>query len=463
MPDNNSLLSKSDAMNWLKSPYILCALVGIVAIYVFLTNADTHFIDADKEPCYLTVSHPLEADLKGIENKKIEIPANTKLRLYGKWGYGYLVEDTSTGLRCVVNLGKDSLAKEGSADALNRRFDPEFKSYVKADNTKDIFVGRKINEIIKKYGDYTMAVPEEGIYFFRYLTPLVDGTRYESGLTLHTDSTGTILSSSVPQKSHTSSNFFKILPFYSTICSWNLATHSTNKLYSSDNDSEEESSGFFGTIFGWIISLIVGILKFGLLLVILALMFILPGMIIASITGPMIYMKHISSTTIDIINYCFTIPLEYIILVSLLDVTHGVWLVTLPLFVMLAFIATMMPSNMTSSRRCPKCRSVDSIKHKYTVIDTRERTEIENVDIESDKAKYKGYNLAKLRHEWGQDIEHLKFLVTITETDTQDDWHCTICGDSGSKVTTTVKRKRELIDTRKETQIWVEKDSLDFL
>ena len=454
---DNSAKPRLSAATWHKSPYLLLLPIVAGLIIWLLCWSDRHFVsDNQVEETVITLSAPLQEYSSGLPDS-LAFPAGTQLSMLGHFDNAILVEDTAgRRFRIFLKPSDYTVAIPGNAD--KRHFDTHYYFYVKASDPEQVLVGKNINDIIKKYGDYTYGDPSAGYYGFRYLTPLVDGVRYESGVALLTDSDGNVISSRILKPEYSSSNFFHILPFYDTITSWNLARGFHSLFRDKSPEPEHESKGFFGTIFGWIWGIIVWLFKLVILIVLLGAIFIVPPMAIAAITGPLIHFKHISSGTIDLINLVFSIPLEYIIFITLTDYFHQLWLVAMPFFALCAIAAIWMPSQLTTGRRCPKCRAVDTLKSTTTKLDERVRYEYEYRVHESDKLKYKGYNLRRGQDEWAQKVTYSRVRYKITETDYRRDWVCTACGASGTSYSTDKKRKFDgVVESETHNRLWKEK------
>lgn len=449
--------SRLSASTWLSSPYLLLIPVVAGLIIWLLCWSDRHFVSDNRvEETAITLSEPVEESTTGLPDP-VSLPEGSRLSLLGHYNNGFLVEDAE-GRRFRINLKPENYTTDGTGNAANRYFNSQYHFYVKASDPEKVFVGKNINEIIKKYGDYTFGDPAAGYYAFRYLTPLVNGVRNEHGVAFITDSEGTITASQLLTPEYPTSNFFKILPFYDTILSWNLA-RGFNSLYSDESaEPEKESRGFFGTIFGWIWSVIVWLFNFAILIVLLMAIFFVPPMAIAAITGPMIHFRHISSVKIDLINVILSVPLEYIIFITLIDYFHQLWLVALPFFAFLAIAAVWIPSNLTTGRRCSECSAVDTLKHTTTKLDERVRYEYEDRVHESDKLKYKGYSLKRGQEEWAQKVTYSRVRYKITETDYRHDWVCSACGASGTSTSTDKKRKFDgVVESQTHDRLWKEK------
>ena len=448
--------SSPKILNWLKSPYILFLILAAGIAWLLLTNGDNHFVTSEKTN--LTFNKEMQIVRPG-ETEPTNYPAGAPFRLLAYTGNNFLLEDEQ-GVRMVMPVpSADSYSLSGSKVGMNRHIEWTFDSYMKADDPDAIAVGQNIDDFIKERGDFTEGNPLVGYYEFKYIVPVINGVRYESGIALHTDENGVITSGEVINKDHTSSNLFTALPFFDTIVSWNLVTHGVNKLYDDYevSSADNEKKGFLSLIMGWIWDFIVWILKLGLLIVILAVVFIVPAMAICSVTGPMIYIKSIPTSAINVINLLFAIPVLYITLLSMTDYFHSIWWIMFPIFVAFVVSACSAVLSSTSGRRCPKCRAVDSIKSNHTKLDTRVSTEYETVDHESDTLKHKGYNVTKGREEWTQDTYSKLYRITTTETDWRVDWHCEACGDSGTSTYTKTDKKRELVRTERGKNVWTPK------
>lgn len=457
--ENESSMKLSDKKptwkTWLLSPYLLYIGLAALVIWYLTNNAHTHYVPEQSEKGLVTLTGDFSTILPG-ETEPTVFPSGKQFDLLGRLGQQWILEDPSTGLRFTSlksDLGEPELS--GNEEILNRLVNTGFHSYVKADSFDNVFIGRNINDIVKEIGDYTEANPAEGYYYFKYVVPLVGKQRNESGLVLTTDSEGKVTASTMKKLDSSSSNNLAILPFYSTITSWNLLTHGVNDLYSIVKP--EKKKGFFAMIFGWIFSLIWGLCKLVILLVIIGLIFFLPATAVLAITGPMVRMKAFSSKTITLINLAFVIPLEYILFVSFADYFHSISLIAIPIF--LALIAGVVASilNMTVGRRCPNCGAVDSLYTESKKVDERVTTSQETYTSEGKKLKYKGISMKTLDHTWEQDVSHRTYFITVTETDYQDDTYCRCCDYHSTSIRTEKKKSRELGFEEKEKRKWVPK------
>lgn len=454
---------KLDIMLWLKSPYILWSLIAIVAVVgICLMDRDTHFVDRNREATILTFNQDMEFKRPGEEQSTL-YNAATPFKMLGRYMNRWIVEDPDGNRMYIARPKKDTYTLTGpldeTSDGSRREIKKSYHTYIKADAIDKIAIGKYISEFIDEYGDCTNANPSAGRYEFTYLYPLVDGTRYESGLLLNTDSEGKIVSSGAVNPKNTSKNFFNYLPFFDTIVSWNLVSLFSGGLYEDiDPETEDNDEGFVSMILGWIWGVLLWFIKLALLLLIIGLVFILPTMAVCSLTGPMIHIKSISDQVIGGINAFFAVPLLYILLISFTDAFHEVWIVALPIFLLMAVTALTMTVSQTIGRRCSQCRSVDSIKSTTVQLDQRTSTRYETRKYADDKLKHKGYSLSRGREEWTRNVSYATYLITTVETDWRDDWHCEVCGHSGSRVYTTTKETKEFVDSRNDKEIWIEKN-----
>lgn len=440
---------------WLLSPYLLYIGLAALVIWYVTNNADTHYVPEQQERGLVTLNESFSRILPG-DTEPTVFPAGKQFELLGRLGQQWILEDPQTGLRFTnlkSELGECELS--GNEEIVNRLVNTGFHSYVKADSYDDVFVGRNINDVVSKVGDYTEANPEKGYYWFKYLVPLVGKERNESGLVLTTDPDGVIVGSNMKKPEASESNKLAILPFYSTITSWNLLTHGVNNLY--ETVKPEKEKGFFATIFGWIFGLIWGLCKFVLLLGIILLIFFLPATAILAITGPMVKMKAFSSTQIMLINLAFVVPLEYILFVSFADYFHSASWIAIPIFLVIIVGVMAAISDMTVGRRCPKCGAVDSNYTESKMVDVRVSTHQESYTHEDPKLKYKGVSMKTMDHTWEQDVSHRTYFVTVTETDYQDDTYCRCCDYHRTSIRTEKKKSRELAFEDKEKRKWVPK------
>lgn len=453
----NNKNGRTGIMRFIISPYILYSvLAGMLVLWLFFVDNKQHLSEVEGIPSEFRLSEPLSIKSPEPDGVMMEYPSGTSLKLYGRTGTNWIVEDEN-GIRRIISAPKDDSYSFSSGDeGLNTIVNSEYALYVSAKNTDDVLVGENINDVIRKYGDYTEANTAKGYYYFKQIHPLIGRVRYESGISLSTDSSGIVIASAAPENSYTTSNLFGYLPFYNTICSWNLANRAFNRLIQTDMPVEEQSKGFLNILLGLIWGFVWGCCKIVIALVFLFLVFVIPASVIVSVTGPMVYIKTISTKCIMYINLFFTIPLEYILLISMTDYCHQVWWIAFPIFVFMAAAGVMIPINMTMDRRCPKCGEVDTREFKRTVLDVREKSRLEEDHYESETAKHK-YNYRKMRNEWLQDTYTKLYRITETEKDIQTDWVCKACGATGTSVHTERTSKREHIETDRGKNVWVKK------
>ncbi|MDE7125639.1 MAG: hypothetical protein K2O12_04075, partial [Muribaculaceae bacterium] len=373
------------------SPYLLFLFIAGITIWYCTSNAETHFVPETPARGLISYNEVFTHILPG-DTEPTQYPAGHTFEVLGKFGNQCLLEDSATGTRfATIAPKKDTYTTAGNPDILNRHINSSFCTYVKTDDVKDIFIGRNIKDVVAEIGDYTEANPASGYYFFKYLVPITGRIRHESGTVFRTDASGKIIASDELSAEETSSNLFGYLPFYSSIVSWNILNHGVDNLISIAEPEVEK--GFFAMILGWIWGFIWSLVKLAIMLVIIALIFILPATAILAVTGPMVRIKTISTTTINYINFIFAAPIEYILFISFTDYFHESWWVAGPIFFLFTLCAFGAINAMTVNRRCVKCGAVDSMESESTILDVRTKVRIENETYEDRKLKYKGFSL----------------------------------------------------------------------
>lgn len=444
--------------SWLLSPYLLYIGIAVLVIWYITGNARTHFASDSTERAKVTFEEGIKQGLPG-DDFVTEFPAGQTFEILARQGGQWILEDPATGVRftrVVPEKRKTPYTISGNTDALRKLVSPTFHSYVKADDVKNVFIGRNISDVVKEIGDYNEGNPAKGYYYFRYLTPVTGSVRHESGVVFTTDADGVITASDEADPESTSSNLFGKLPFYSDIVSWNLITHGVNSLVSQAEPKEEK--GWLSLFLGWIWGFVWGLCKIVIMFVIIGLIFFLPATAIVAVTGPMVRVAKIKSSTIRWINCIAVIPLEYILFISFTDYFHTLWWIAGPIFLCFAIGAVSAIEDMTSARRCTKCGAIDSHYTESKVLDVREKVRLEETVNEDRNLKYKGYSLKTMSDQWEQEVRYRTWRITTIETDTQYDTYCHNCDYHVTRVSTTKKTKRELWDRQTEKRRWVPKD-----
>lgn len=205
------------------------------------------------------------------------------------------------------------------------------------------YIGKDISDFTQKYGDYINGYGN--VYEFPYLNVVYDNHR-EEGLRLHTNDG--IIQEVDKTYGKSSSNIFCLLPFYQEIASWNLFSYSPRF-------SEE--------------SFILHILNIAFALFVYWLAVFL---LVRSISSIYLWKSDNSRSYSEKIltRYLFIliVPIIYIGLISILDMTHSYWLIMLPIAISIPVSALFIAieGGYSAIYKCPSCNTpgkYNPVKH----------------------------------------------------------------------------------------------------
>lgn len=317
-------------------------------------------------------TRPFKEQIKRTAYVTTVAEPQTKMQLLGCFGHSsrYITEDAEGNRydnKAVVDEDKIDCTGLISIDQHHAGY---YIAPGSVEKLANYFNGKSLTEIINKYGDYVSCDLKTGLYKFIQIIPIIDGKRYEEGVSIYF-SKGIAIKTALLGPEYTTSNMFLNLPFAENILALNLGRAHFGGPYCEiieAKEIDEEPKGFFGAVLSFLWTALWGLISFVVGLVLIAVIVFLLSATCGLVSMPLSYLlsyhTNLSNGKIIMLSGIISVPLIYIFSISLADSLHSLWLVVLPMSIIFGIFALIQGASFSIEGRCPKCHSIGT--EKYT-------------------------------------------------------------------------------------------------
>jgi hypothetical protein len=396
---------------WLKGNTLVYTIIGLcLAVLMLFYRSYTNRID--KKELYCTTTMKCNAMDYGRQ-VLFTVPAQEQLRLFCEISGGVLVEDAH-GNHFIVD--KENISYDDPV--VLKRFNPDYEFYIKKSKAM-LFHDMTLADVLKKTGSYICADVQAGKYEFPQVVVMEGKTRHY-GLTVFIGSDGSVQATEYGER--TGSNWFGSLPFYSDIVSLNMVTAFSEPILERIPEAEPSRG-----ILGWLLMALWNIVKF-ILFLLLYLLF--AALVSAVALIPILPLRHflysiksMPASLIDLMLYGVGVVLSYVVVLAQVDGTHSIWLLSLPIHGIAAFLILVTYATEDAGK-CPKCRKENAIVSESTLI-SQHKEIIEKDNVHAGDMHYAGRR--KNKKIYNQDLHYWTTEREIITEEYRVREHCTYC------------------------------------
>lgn len=406
---------KAPFVLWFTIPFaIVCSLLYAVVV-LFMTDADAINLLTDDNPGIRTTA---KKEYINKYNNTEKVASGESLHAICRKGK-YVLVDKANGNRVAVE--KDNLDLDVTKLP---KYNSGFEYYVRGNKNGELFIGKHINDVVKEVGSYNYCNKRTGTYEFEHVT-LVDGKNKYSYWTLITDKAGIVKEASFHYERW---NLYGILPFYDSIVSMNIFNTRCSGVLSDNKVTWYDLFVFFLLMATPIATYIPKKKKIG--------------------------DTRVLPSAFVLVYGIYSFIVEYIFIISFVELSHSYWLITLPLAMVVAFSFSTVQISLILDNvavYCDKCGAKNSLYTTRKKLGESSHYEYTSRSKDSNRVKYKGYNLNSGDEVWEGRRQTRTTKCKVTRVRYLEETRCKNCSYYASReVTEEIKGPDERVSVVRE-------------